>query len=104
MGRSGERDSGISVLAARDDDDDDDDMLHVIIVLFHDRNFCNYIYILKYVGPRRDLYFFELFILFLHACYIRVCFQLVVFIREHIWHKALLMGYSMRVEITLTHN
>ena len=33
--------------------------------------------------------------------YICVCFQLVVFVREHIWHKALLMGYSMRLELTL---
>ena len=28
------------------------------------------------------------------------CFQLVAFVREHIWHKALLMGYSMRLELT----
>ena len=33
-------------------------------------------------------------------CYIYVCFQLV-FVREHMWHKALLMGYSMRLELIL---
>ena len=32
--------------------------------------------------------------------YIRVCFQFVAFVRERIWHKVLLMGYSMRLEIT----
>ena len=56
-----------------------------------------YIYILKWVGPRRYLYFLEFIYLF--CFYIRVCFQLVAFVREHIWNKALLMGYSMRVEI-----
>ena len=30
-----------------------------------------------------------------------VCFQLVAFVREHMWYKALLMGCSMRVELTL---
>ena len=44
--------------------------------------------------------FFE-FILFLHTCYICVCFQLVAFMREHMGHKALLMGYSMRLKLTL---
>ena len=38
-----------------------------------------------------------LFILFLHTC-----FQLVAFVTEHIWQKALLMGYSMRLETTNT--
>ena len=28
-------------------------------------------------------------------------FQLVAVVREHIWHKAFLMGYSMRLEFTL---
>ena len=36
-----------------------------------------------------------------HTFYICVCFQLFAFIREHICHKALLMGYSMRLELTL---
>ncbi len=54
-----------------------------------------YIYkILKSVGPRRDLYLF--------CSYIYVmCFQLFTFIREYMWHKALLIGYSMRLELTL---
>ena len=46
----------------------------------------------KWVDPRRDLYFGWFIHLF--RSYIRVCF------REHIWHKALLMGYSMRLELT----
>ena len=34
--------------------------------------------------------------------YIYECFQLVAFIREHMWHKeALLMGYLIRLEISL---
>ena len=32
--------------------------------------------------------------------YICVCFQLESFIKEHIWYKALLMGYSTRLELT----
>ena len=32
--------------------------------------------------------------------YIRAYFQLVAFVREHIWNKALLMGYLMRLELT----
>ena len=44
--------------------------------------------------------YFYVFILFFPMCYICVCFQLVAFVREHIWHKALLMGYSMRLELT----
>ena len=43
--------------------------------------------------------FFNLLILFLHMCYICVCFQLVAFIREHICRMTLLMGYSMRFEL-----
>ena len=30
-----------------------------------------------------------------------IFFQLVAFVREHMWHKALLMGYLMRLELTL---
>ena len=30
-----------------------------------------------------------------------VCFQLAAFVREHMWHKALLMEFSMRLELTL---
>ena len=36
----------------------------------------------------------------LFCSYIRVCFHLVAFVKEHIWHKALLMSYSMRLELT----
>ena len=39
--------------------------------------------------------------MYLYRCYICVSFQLVAFVREHIWHKALLMEYLMRLEITL---
>ena len=34
------------------------------------------------------------FILFLHTC----MFPAYAFIREHVWHKALLMGYSIRLD------
>ena len=37
-------------------------------------------------------------------CYMYVCFQLVACIREHMWHKAFLMGYSMTLELTLVSN
>ena len=39
------------------------------------------------------------FFKFIYFVLICVCFQLVAFVREHIWHKALLMGYSMRLEL-----
>ena len=54
--------------------------------------------ILEGLSPRRDLNFLEFIYLF-HS-YRRVYFQLVAFVKEHIWHKALLMGYSMRLELT----
>ena len=37
---------------------------------------------------------------FLFCSYIRACFQLVAFVREHIEHKALLIEYSMKLELT----
>ena len=46
----------------------------------------------------KRLVFLE-FIYFVH--YIYVCFQLVAFIREHVWYKAFLMWYSRRLELTL---
>ena len=52
--------------------------------------------ILKWVGPQRDSYFFRIY---LFCSFICVCFQLIAFVREHVWHKALLMGYSMRLEL-----
>ena len=58
-----------------------------------------YIYILR---VHEDIcIFLNLFILFLHTCYIYVRFQLVAFVREHMWHKALLIGDSMRLELTV---
>ena len=39
-------------------------------------------------------------VIYLSRSYIHVCFQLVAFAREHIWYKAVLMGYSMRLELT----
>ena len=37
-----------------------------------------------------------------HACVcVCVCFPLFAFVREHMWHKALLMGFSIRLELTL---
>ena len=56
-------------------------------------------YIDSYRSTKRFV-FFNLFILFLHMCYIYICFQLVAFVREHVWHKTYLMGYSMRLELT----
>ena len=38
------------------------------------------------------IYILNLFNLFLHTCYIYVCFQLVTFVREHVWHKAFEWG------------
>ena len=34
-------------------------------------------------------------------CYICVYFQLIAFVSEHMWHKALIMWYLMRLEFTL---
>ena len=48
-------------------------------------NILAYIYISKCVDPRRELYFIEFICLF--YSYIRVCFQLDVFVREHLWDK-----------------
>ena len=36
--------------------------------------------------------------IYLFRSYIRVFFQLVVFVKEHIWHKVLLMGCLVRLE------
>ena len=50
--------------------------------------------------PTKRFVFFLGFI-YLFRSYIRVYFQFVAFVKEHIWYKALLMGYSMRLELTL---
>ena len=52
----------------------------------------------KWIGPRRDLYFSRF--IYLLRSYIRVCFQLVAFVREHIWDNVLWIGYSMKLELT----
>ena len=57
-----------------------------------------HIYVYIYIYIHIYLYFLEFIYLF--CSYIHVCFQLVAFVREHIWNKALLMGYSMRLELT----
>ena len=38
--------------------------------------------------------------IYLFCSYIRVYFKFIDFVREHIWHLALFMGYSMRLELT----
>ena len=43
---------------------------------------------------------FVFFRINLFCSYIRVCFQLVAFVREHIWQKPLLIEYSVRLELT----
>ena len=43
---------------------------------------------------------FVFFRIYLFCSYIHVCFQLVAYVREHLWHKVLLMGFSMRLELT----
>ena len=61
-----------------------------------------YIYIYFKIGrTTKRFVFFNLFILFLHTCNIHVCFRHVVFVSQHVWHKAFLMEYSMRLELTL---
>ena len=61
-----------------------------------------YIYIYIYIKIGRStkrFEFFEFIFFFLLTCYIYVCFQLVPFVWEHVWHKAFLMVYSMRLEL-----
>ena len=36
----------------------------------------------------------------LFCSYIRLCFQLVAFAREHMWHKAIWMGHAIRLELS----
>ena len=66
---------------------------------------CIYIYIYKktfccWFKERKK--YFKIFLVFVYSfrSYMHVCFQLVSFIIEHIWHKALVMVYSMRFELT----
>ena len=45
---------------------------------------------------------FEFFLGYIHlfCSYIHVCFLLVAFIGGHIWHKVLLMGYSVGLQLS----
>ena len=52
-------------------------------------------------STKRFLFFKFIYFVLTYMLYVYVCFQLVAFIGEHMWHKALLMGYSMRLELTL---
>ena len=47
--------------------------------------------VLKWIGPLKDLYFFKNY---LFHSYIHVCFLLVAFVREYMWHKAIWMGFE----------
>ena len=57
-----------------------------------------YIYIYIYIRYVREE--ICIFWIYLFCSYICACFQLVAFVREPICPKALLMGYSMRLELT----
>ena len=48
----------------------------------------------------RSMKRFVFFNIYFFCSYIDVCFQLDAFIREHVWHEAMLMGYSLRLGIT----
>ena len=53
-------------------------------------------------GLQRDLYFLNLFILFLHTCYIYICMlPACCFCQRTCVAQGLLMGYLMRLELTL---
>ena len=58
-----------------------------------------YIYIHIYIKMSRSVKRFVIFRICFFRSYVRICFQFNVFVREQIWHKALLMGYSMRLEL-----
>ena len=70
--------------------------IYIYIDRWIDREEEGYIYIYINVGPWRYSCFF---LIYLIHYYIRVCFQLVAFVNEHIWYKALLMGYHIRLEL-----
>ena len=52
-------------------------------------------------STKRFVVFEFIYFVLTYVLYIYVCFQLVAFVREHVWHKAFLMGYSMRLELIL---
>ena len=70
------------------------------VKIFFIRDIYTYIYI--YFKMSRSMKRFALFLgfIYLFYSYIRVCFQLIALVREHIWHKALFMGYLLRLELT----
>ena len=59
---------------------------------------CVYDYVYIEMVHENICIFFRSIVLF--RIYTRVCFQLVASFSDHIWHKALFMGYSMKVELT----
>ena len=59
-----------------------------------------YIFFFKIRRSTKRFIFLNLSLLFLHMCYIYVCFQLIDFVRECMWHKTMLMGYTMKLELT----
>ena len=56
-----------------------------------------YIYIKTGRSTKRFVF---LEFIYLFCSYIHVCFQLVAFVRKHIRYKALLIGYSLGLELT----
>ena len=66
-----------------------------------------YMYIYNFVvGPKREFKYFKstsIFVFFKCIYWfssdMRICFLFVAFVGEHIWHKALLMVYSMKLEL-----
>ena len=55
----------------------------------------------KYCKMSRSTKRIVFFRIYLFCSYICVCFHLVAFIREHVLLKVLLMGYPMRLELTI---
>ena len=52
----------------------------------------------------RSMKRFVFFRIYLFCSNIHVYFELVAFVREHIWHKALLMGYSLMFAVRMIFN
>ena len=52
-------------------------------------------------STKRFVFFEFIYFVLTYVLYIYVCFQFVAFVRDHIWHKAFLMGYSIRLQLTL---
>ena len=80
--------------------------------LSHSFRFYYYYYIILYYiilyyyskisrSVERFAFFEFIYFVLTYALYIWVCFQLVAFVREPVWHKAFWMGYSMRLDTLL---